>query len=308
MTAEPQEYSFHRYLAAKKGLDDRSLNRHVRETLAGVLLERRGTDPCRVLEVGCGIGTMLERLIDWQLLTDAAYTGIDVHPDIIGEARRRFRRSAAARGADLGTEAGRFLFRRPRLILAVEFEAIELFQFLAREQGRGRWHLILAHAFLDLVDLQTALPSLLGLLAPGGLFYFTLNFDGSTIFKPTIDPGLDRLIEILYHQTMDQRQAGGRPAGSSHTGRRLFEQLQANGAAVLAGGSSDWVVFSGPNGYPGDEAYFLHFIIHTVHQALKGHPEIPKADFRAWVEKRHAQIQRRELIYIARQLDFFGRV
>ena len=95
MTGIPEEYSFRRYLAAKQGLDDRSLNRHVREALAGSLLERREKTACRVLEVGCGIGTMLERLIDWQLLAEAAYTGIDVHPDNIGEARRRFRRFAA---------------------------------------------------------------------------------------------------------------------------------------------------------------------------------------------------------------------
>ena len=36
MTGIPQEYSFRRYLAAKQDLDDRSLNRHVRETLAGI--------------------------------------------------------------------------------------------------------------------------------------------------------------------------------------------------------------------------------------------------------------------------------
>ncbi|MCX5894084.1 MAG: class I SAM-dependent methyltransferase [Deltaproteobacteria bacterium] len=279
--SEPQKYSFLRYLAAKQGLDDRSLNRHVRETLADRLLERRSATPCRVLEVGCGIGTMLERLIDWQLLAEAAYTGIDVHPDNIGEAHRRFRRFAAARGADLALEADRFLYRQPRQTMAARFEAIDLFHFLVREQGRGGFDLILAHAFLDLVDLGTTLPDLLSLLVPGGLFYFTLNFDGSTIFKPTIDAGLDQRIEILYHQTMDQRQVGGQLSGSSHTGRRLFEHLQAAGATVLAAGSSDWVVFPGPGGYPGDEAYFLHFIIHTVHQALEGHPELPEAEFPA---------------------------
>ena len=41
MTGVPEAYSFRRYLAAKQGLDDRSLNRHVREALAGALLERR---------------------------------------------------------------------------------------------------------------------------------------------------------------------------------------------------------------------------------------------------------------------------
>ena len=80
MTGIPEEFSFIRYLAAKKDLDDRSLNRHVRETLARHLLETRKTPPLRVLEVGCGIGTMLERLLDWQLLPEAAYTGIDSTP------------------------------------------------------------------------------------------------------------------------------------------------------------------------------------------------------------------------------------
>ena len=308
MTGIPEAYSFRRYLAAKQGLDDRSLNRHVRDTLAGALLERRAKAACRVLEVGCGIGTMLERLLDWQLLAEAAYTGIDVHPDNIGEARRRFRRFAAARGAALPLEAGRCLYRLPGQTIKVEFEALDLFHLLSREQGHRRWDLILAHAFLDLVDLGTALPGLLGLLAPGGFFYFTLNFDGSTIFRPTIDAGLDQRIERLYHQTMDQRRVDGRPAGSSRTGRRLFEHLQSAGGTVLAAGSSDWVVIPGPAGYPGDEAYFLHFIIHTVQQALAGHPELPAAAFRTWIEQRHAQIQQGELIYLARQLDFFGRV
>ena len=294
MTGIPEEFSFIRYLAAKKDLDDRSLNRHVRETLARHLLEARKTPPLRVLEVGCGIGTMLERLLDWQLLPEAAYTGIDSNPGNIAEARIRRQSSAAARGANPA--------------VAAEFEAIDLYDFLARERGRADWDLIVAHAFLDLVDLEATLPGLLALLAPGAFFYFTLNFDGATVFSPLIDPELDRLIETLYHRSMDERRVGGRPAGSSRTGRRLFTHLAAAGGTILAAGSSDWLVFPGPDGYPGDEAYFLHFIIYTIQQALEGHPELPGADFRAWIAQRHDQIQRRELVYIAHQLDFFGRV
>jgi SAM-dependent methyltransferase len=308
VTVGPENDGFIRYLAAKKELDDRSLNRHVRESLASHVLESRTTLPLRVLEVGCGIGTMLERLIDWQLLGEAAYTGIDLNPDYIGEARWRFRRYAAAKGADLATEAGRFLFRQPWQTVTVDFEAIDLFPFLAQNKGRGRWDLILAHAFLDLVDLEAALPGLLGLLAPGGSFYFTLNFDGATIFEPIIDPELDRHIETLYHRTMDQRRLEGRPTGGSLTGRRLFEQLQAFRATVLAAGSSDWVVFPGQDGYPGDEAYFLHFIIHTVEQALQGHPELDAADFQAWLARRRTQIQQGKLVFLARHLDFFGQL
>ena len=307
MTDIPQQYSFCRYLAAKKDLDDRSLNRHVRETLVRHFLARDQDAPARVLEVGCGIGTMLERLLDWQLLREAAYTGIDLHPDNIAEARARFPRYAAARGADLNLADGRFLFRQGRLSVTASFEAIDLFDFLAREP-RAAWDLIVAHAFLDLVDLETTLPGLLALLTPGGFFYFTLNFDGATVFEPSLDPELDRLIETLYHRIMDERRVDGRPSGGSCTGRRLFAQLSAAGAAVLAAGDSDWLVFPGPEGYPGDEAYFLHFIIHTIQQALEGHPQLPAAAFRAWIKERQGQIQRRELNYLAHQMDFFGRV
>ena len=143
-------------------------------------------------------------------------------------------------------------------------------------------------------------------LAPGGLFYFTLNFDGATILEPPIDPDLDALIEALYHRTMDTRRSRGRPSGSSRTGRRLFGRLKEAGARLIAAGSSDWVVFPGPDGYPGDEAYFLHFIIDTIGQALHGHPELAGSRFQAWIAQRHRQIEARELIYIAHQLDFLG--
>jgi len=75
---------------------------------------------------------------------------------------------------------------------------------------------------------------------------------------------------------------------------------------VVAAGSSDWVVFPGPDGYPGDEAYFLHFIIDTISRALHGHPELAGSGFQAWVAQRHRQIEAQELIYVAHQLDFLG--
>ncbi len=309
MHCGPEDSSFSRYLAAKAGLDDRSLNRQVREALAGHFQEQGKPSPFRVLEVGCGIGTMLERLLDWRLLDlssgDFAYTGIDLNAGLLDEARVRYRSYVTAREA--GGAATR---RRPRPLskISVSFEAIDLFRFLARERDRRRWDLIVAHAFLDLVDLETTLPGLLGLLAPGGCFYFTLNFDGATIFEPVIDPELDRLIETRYHCTMDQRRVQGRPSGSSRTGRQLFAGLAAAGGAVLAAGASDWLVSPGPNGYPGDEAYFLGFILDTVQGALEGDPLLPAADFQDWLARRRQQLGLGELVYRTRQLDFFGRV
>ena len=150
------------------------------------------------------------------------------------------------------------------------------------------------------------MPRLLSLLVPGGIFYFTLNFDGATILEPVIDPELDHCIERLYHQTMDTRRYRGRPSGSSITGRRLLGRLREGGAHLAAAGSSDWVVFPGPNGYPGDDAYFLHCIIDTISRALTGHPELEMSRFQAWLKRRHRQIDSAALIYIAHQLDVMG--
>jgi hypothetical protein len=100
----------------------------------------------------------------------------------------------------------------------------------------------------------------------------------------------------------------GKPSGDSRTGRRLFAHLRAAGVDVLAAGSSDWVVFSGANGYSADEAYFLHDIIHTIDMALTGDSQLDAERLRTWVAQRHAQIDQGALVYIAHQLDVLGRV
>ena len=76
---------------------------------------------------------------------------------------------------------------------------------------------------------------------------------------------------------------------------------------ILAAGSSDWVVFAGPQGYPADEAYFLQFIIHTMQQALTDHPDLDAARFADWIRRRQQQIESGDLVYIAHQIDFWGR-
>ena len=105
---------------------------------------------------------------------------------------------------------------------------------------------------------------------------------------------------------MDARRCRGKPSGSCRTGRRLFGHLKDAGARLIAAGSSDWVVWPGPDGYPGDEAYFLHFIIDTIGRALHGHPELASSRFKAWIAQRHRQIESAELTYIAHQLDVMG--
>lgn len=273
---------FPRYLAAKKTVDDRAINKEVWRALR----EQLPPEPT-ILEVGAGIGTMVERLIEQGFIWQGQYTAVDHLPANIAMARQR-------------------LAHLPPT-LRLELLAEDLFAFARRVHGRKTWDVLIAHAVLDLLDIPTALPVLFSLLKPGGLFYFSLNFDGATIFEPAIDPAFDTLVEQLYHQTMDERVVGGRPSGDSHTGRHLFTHLKNHGAEILAAGSSDWVVWARHGRYPADEAYFLHFIIHTMHKALQGHPELDAAQFAHWIAQRHSQIERGELVYITHQLDFLGR-
>jgi SAM-dependent methyltransferase len=299
--------SYPRYLAAKKTVDDRALNRQVFEALAQALRPCQEAGPLEFLELGCGIGAMVERLWDWGLLTNARYTAIDLEPENITAARARLPVFARERGLQFDeTQGGEFLFTSPHRSLTVCLEAIDLYHFAAREAGRSAWDVLVAHAFLDLVDLERAVPRLFTVLKPGGWFYFTLNFDGVTIFLPHLAPDLDALIECLYHGTMDERRVNGKPSGSSRTGRRLFSVLPRCGGRILAAGSSDWVVFPGPEGYPGDEAYFLHYLVHTVEAALRPQPLLEEKTLLEWTSRRRRQIDRGELAFVAHQLDFFG--
>ena len=47
-----------------------------------------------------------------------------------------------------------------------------------------------------------------GLCRPGGLFLFSITFDGLTVLEPEIDRDLDRRIVEQYHATMDERTGG----------------------------------------------------------------------------------------------------
>jgi SAM-dependent methyltransferase len=301
-------YSPYRYLAAKKSVDDRAVNRRVLQTLQS-LLSGAGPDPLRILEVGAGIGTMIERLVDWRVLSRATYVAVDADPDAVSEACRRLPQWADHCGYDLNIESGhKMSVRTTGQEILVEFETAELSDFMARQGTHRSWDLILANALLDLVDLPSTLPALCSGVQPGGLVYFTTNFDGVTILQPDIDPLLDPEIMSLYHETMDRRIVSGKPAGDSRTGRHLFDHLRTCGVQILDAGSSDWVVFPGPHGYPDDEAYFLHHIIHTIANALRGCPDVDGRRLAAWIAERHTQIERSTLVYIAHQLDLLGRV
>lgn len=303
---DPGTPEYHQYLAAKKSIDDRSLNPRVWESLAGALPQGRALD---VLELGAGTGAMVQRVMEQGLLTDCRYTAVELERGNVEEAICRLPEWARASG--FGVEEVNELGLRVRgkgLHFDLSYDTANALDFLRRPENRSSFDLVIAQAFLDLVDLDAALPLMAGSLKSPGLLYLCINFDGGTIFEPSIDRDLDRRIEDVYHRTMDERMVGGKRSGDSRTGRRLFSGLGKAGARVLDAGASDWVVYPTDAGYDGDEEVFLYAIIDTVEGALQERREIDPKSLVRWAQERRAQVESRELVYIAHQLDVLARV
>jgi hypothetical protein len=299
-----------RYLSSKKTVDDRALNQGVMARLRSEVAAL-GEQPLRVLEIGAGVGTMVARLADWQVVRRAQYRLVDVDPLLLREARSWLSSWAQGRGLAVAADGDRLRIEGAGIALSVAFQAVELGTLLADRPAGPAADLVIANAFLDLVEVPVILPPLFGLVVPGGLGFFTINFDGETIFLPE-HPADDQLMQA-YHRSMDERVRFGRPAGESKAGRRLFGHLRAAGASILAAGSSDWVVTATgtgtgtANGYEADEAFFLQSILDTVAGALAARPEIAPGPLAEWVALRRQQVDRGELTYLAHQLDFLVR-
>lgn len=303
------EYSLVRYLLAKKPIDDRALNQSVLAALKSAVRERQGLEPLRILEIGAGVGTMVTRLCEWDVIGNAEYTLVDTDATSLAAAERELTRWA--RSSERSPSGALRLRSAPgprgaHAELELRFVHADALEFVVAPENLQRYDLVVANAVLDLMEQRPALERILRALKPGALFWFSINFDGETIFLPETE--LDDSVARLYHQNMDERMRDGKPSGDSKSGRHLLQLVPQVGASLVAAGSSDWVVFPRGGAYPNDEAYFLHHIVHFVHGALTGHAQLDATRFEAWVRERHAQIDRGELFYIAHQLDLLGRV
>ncbi len=253
--------AFAHYLEAKRTVDDRALDRRVLETLRRRL---ENTAEPSIADVGAGIGTGIERLLDWQVVTQPTYTAIEHDSDLLATARARLE--------------GR---------INAEFIASTLTDFAADGENLARFDLVIAHALLDIVELTPALNNLVSLAHPGGLLYFPITFDGETIFEPVHAD--DATILSRYHASMGE-------IGDSKTGRKLFHALEEEPVDVLELASSDWIVFPINGSYPNDEAFFLRFVVEMVEQTVG-------ESAGSWASTRRQQIEQGRLLYIAHQID-----
>ncbi|MFZ1987245.1 MAG: class I SAM-dependent methyltransferase [Desulfatitalea sp.] len=290
-----------RYLAAKKAIDDRALNHHVWETLRLALAQTAGREPLKIIEIGAGIGTMLERVVERGLLPGpAVYVASDSDPGQLRATRQELSQWAQKRGDTLSWSGEhQCRLRTADIDVSVVLDLASAEELSDRSDTLGLFDLLIAHAVLDLVDFPAVLPRLLLRLKENGLAYLTCNFDGDTVFLPEWD-GEQEIIR-RYHASMDARLGG-----ASHTGRRLLSFLQRPGLELLAAGSSDWIIHPRNAGYATDETLFLHALIETIEREL-AKKNSPPSNLAAWDRLRHQQVAAGELSLMARHLDLLAR-
>ncbi len=297
---------FVRYLNAKISVDDSSLNRQVFAAAKARVAPGAPAQPTRVLDLGAGTCSMLVRAVEWGLLRHAHYVAVDSDAHVLAAAREHLVEWSKRRGSSCSARDAQNL----NIVggdhdLTVQLVESKLETFTSE---KGRFDLLIANAFFDLVDAKPALQRIRAWLADGAHFWLTVNFDGETIFTPEFqpEPELERRLLRVYHRSMDERSVAGAPSGDSRTGRKLFTWLRSVGASIEAAGASDWVIFGTGGRYPEQQRTFLEHIIDTMEAELHRHDDVDKKELTAWLAQRRAQVESGELVYIAHQLDFFG--
>jgi hypothetical protein len=279
--ADGHDHARRRYLTAKRSVDDRARDRRVRDRLRAALPDRP-----RVVEAGPGAGFTVAALHEWGH-PPADYHGVDAGDRAVAHARYLTPRLLARRGHDATpTAEGCRLADGAEVSFAVG-DALDALPGAEAD-------LAVAQSFLDLVPLDRAIPALEAAVAPGGLVYAPLTFDGVTLFRPA-HPADDRVIDA-FHADIDA--AAGR---NSRAGRDLLERLSRRDD-LLAVGASDWVVRPHGDRYPADERFFLATILGFVADATEG---VAGGD--DWLATRRAQLAAGELTYVAHGYDLVWR-
>jgi SAM-dependent methyltransferase len=246
MPLQTDSQDYIRYLAVKRQIDDRSLSGSVWRKLHDHLRQAKRRRPLDVIEMGGGIGTMFDRVLDWTLTPRLQYTLIEANRAYLDEFESRIEHLPYIAA---GSEK-RFQGQAPSGV-TFELEALcaDIHAVIGDPKLFNRWDLVMAHAVMDLVNIPETLHGFQRLLRPGGLLYLTLNYDGLSCFLPQWEPEFEEMFMSRYHLSMDNRIIEGRSSGSSQSGRRLIQHLLSAKLPLIAVGNSDWIVLPQHGGY-----------------------------------------------------------
>ncbi len=307
---EMSAFNYARYLAAKEPVDERSLNRNVWDAFTNALSlyePQMGGEGINFLEVGAGIGATFRRIANLPLKQPFIYTLLDLEAVNLDYFQDHVDGWLQSIGYSRLSEEQLKWKNTAGRVIEVELVLADIHDFIKTNNGE-RWDIVVGQAFLDLFDLETFLPGLFSLIAPSGLFYFPINFDGITSFLPSLESSIDDRVENIYHSSMDARSSKPSVKGRSQSGRHLLSVLTKLEIEHIEAGSSDWIVYPGKRGYAGDEGYFLQQILRFVKNELSKSKLISADEAEHWIASRVNQLKKSELIYLAHQIDVFGKL
>lgn len=298
-----ETFDYVNYLDVKKNIDDKSLNQSVWNSFALWLNSKsEQKDFLKLMEVGAGIGTMIERLLDASLLRRCHYIALEPEAPFKEAAKTRLMSWANSKGMtfDINTE-GLWLLGNNNsdnsddLDVRIEWIAADADKIALLFENESL-DLILSHAVIDLLPVPKIMPVILSKLKQQGAFYFSINFSGQTCFFPEEQDDQD--IADNYHQDMDARftDMDWQP---SLTGKALSQWLRNHGCSKVIDGESDWNLDS--NTHDASDALFIKNILDTIQKALKTKPGLA-----AWLTKRYRQLEQERLGIKISNCDCFG--
>ena len=277
------EHARVRYLEAKRSVDEESRSRRAADRFVAALPAAP-----RVIEAGAGTGSLVPWLVD-RGVTAGSYRGVEASAAVVAHARHaraaelRYRGRAVTDG-QASSRVGDLEFR---------FEVGDALAELPDDDADA----VVAQQFMDLVSIPEAVEAFTDALVPGGVAYFPLTFDGTSVFGPAHEA--DRAVERAYHEAIDE--TAGR---SSRAGRRLATHLRRAPGELVAMDASDGIVRPHGEGYRADERYFLECILGFVESSVT--PEtVPAID--DWLQTRRQQLARGDLIYVGHRYDLLYR-
>jgi SAM-dependent methyltransferase len=295
--ADAAEIDFATYLEAKFALDERSLNPEVRGEFVHALAHRECVTG---LDLGTGTGASVRRLLtllpgSWRL------TAVDREPSLLRHAREKSAALLREQGFRLATRPDGIAAEQAGREVDVAFVAVDLLDFVPEPHA---FDFVLAHAVLDLLPLPETIAALAAALKPGGLFYATLLYDGSTTLFPTYRDGrLEEEILAVYDASMERRWVRGLRSGGARSGRRCLEALASRGLVCIAYGSSDWNLTPRRRRYRDQDAICLAALLGMIRDEAGRSGHFAPSTLAAWYEDRREHLQAGELGLIVHQLD-----
>ena len=288
-----------RYLEAKRTVDERAVNHYVwRRFVEKLNTVERGT-PLHILEIGAGTGSTFFKVLDNVSHPSIIYRVVDLEAAHIDALKYKLKRWAQYKGGDVIEHADRVIVNIPGQSIDVRVCVDDIVRYLQAGTDSLLYDAIIGQAVLDLFDIDNLLTLLTNVLGEGGLYYFTINFDGVTTFLPEYNEEIDVLVESIYHDSMKEEGRDG-----SRSGRTVLMELMRRGAKIVQAGSSDWIVCPNQDGgYMGDEELFLLEILKFVKNELLASQKIESSVVEDWYSYRRQQISNSSLVFIAHQLD-----